>query len=100
MDSEKNGARAIAAIMVSMVLRENPLAQASRKIAAALRYVEKPIGSSISHCERGCSVSSTSRRRSCTISETMMFAFGVLALTLAPSTPKAEPVKRLDYWKS
>jgi len=29
-----------------------------------------------------------------------MFAFGVLALTLAPSTPKAESVKRLDSWKS
>jgi len=60
---------AIAAIKVSIVVRLMPLARAAREIADASRYVEKPPGSIISHCERYRSIRGTSRLRPWRISE-------------------------------
>lgn len=43
---------AIAAIRASMVVTATPFARAARKMAAAYRYVEKPLGSSMSPLEQ------------------------------------------------
>ncbi len=61
---------AIAAIKASMVVKATPFARAARKMLAASLYVENPLGSSMSHCDRYCSRRLTSRLRPCRISVT------------------------------
>ena len=44
--------KAIAAIKTSVVVTAMPFERAPRNMLAASRYVENPLGSSISHCDR------------------------------------------------
>jgi len=50
--SEVPCSKAIAAIKTSVVVTATPFERAARKMLAASRYVENPLASSISHCDR------------------------------------------------